>query len=513
LSNQEDLDEIWKDDLLGDRRQHAEFLERFVVKKAALQQPDHVARRSHVINLNSPWGSGKSFFLERFRRHLERNHVVAFIDAWKFDYVDDPLLPVIDAFQVEFQRYQTKALEDKVEAFKRKAAAIVGAIVAGAAKQAARRMIGNAVDEIAEHFKGENSTAAAAAEAGLNEGLDRLTEAGAVEASGFAVARRLVEDFRDALQELAASIQSIEGKLSPLIVLVDELDRCRPSYAIQMLERIKHLFGVPGVVFILATDTNELQHSIKAIYGQDFDAKTYMRRFFDTAYEFGEPTVLELVRTRMGELGLDENSLSSPFEVDHAQVIADMAIALKVQPRDIKRQLEVLDAAIATRPFETRIALPVFFLTSWAYYSGDQELLAAIQRASRTTSNSTELSRILSDRGLSVTYNGFRYRERVGEETREKLSDAIVNLMAHGAKPLNNLPRIAREQIGEKSAAGWAGDFIVSEAVARRSEARQLANGAHLRSSLTDYLELIRSAGRFTTVYGDDDNQSSDRAS
>lgn len=503
MSDEDELDEIWADDLLGDRRKHAEYLERFIVQKAALPEEGVRERRSHVINLNSPWGSGKSFFLERFRRHLERNHVVAFIDAWKFDYVDDPLLPVIDAFQVEMRRYQVGGIQDKVEAFRTKAAAVVGAIVAGAAKQAARRLIGDGVDEIAEHFKGENSTAAEAAEAGLKDGLALLTEAGKVEASGFAVARQLVEEFRAALEELAASVQSIEGKHSPLIVLVDELDRCRPSYAIQMLERIKHLFGVPGVVFVLATDTGELQHSIKAIYGEGFDAKTYMRRFFDTAYEFGEPTVLELVRTRMAELGVDEDALASPFGIDNAQIMADMAEALKIKPRDIKRQIEVLDAAIATRPFETKIALPVFFISSWAYYSGDERLLDALEAGRRMTSDNTDLSRALSERGLAITYDGFRFRERGREATKEKLSEAIVELIAHGAKPLNSLPRSIREQAGENSATGWASDFIVAEADARRLEARGLPDGAYLKSSLTDYLDLIRSAGRFTSAAPD----------
>lgn len=500
MPGQDNLEDIWADDLLGDRRQHAEYLERFIVQKEALPEDGQTERRSHVINLNSPWGSGKSFFLERFRQHLERNHVVAFIDAWKFDYVDDPLLPVIDAFQVEMRRYESASFRDKVETFQTKAAAIVGAIVVGGAKQVARRLIGDGVDEIAEHFKAEDSRVADAAEAGLNKGLESLTEAGRVETSGFAVARKLVEEFREALQELAEGIQQIDGKRSPLIVLVDELDRCRPSYAIQMLERIKHLFGVPGVVFVLATDTNELQHSIKAIYGQDFDAKTYMRRFFDTAYEFGEPTLLELVRTRMAELRVDEEALSSPFKIDHAQLLADMAEALRIKPRDIKRQIEVLDAAIATRPFDAKIALPVFFLMSWAFYSGDQELLQAFEIASRSTSDDLALLKALTERGLDLTYNGYLFSQRSDEPTKEKLADAIVKLVAHGAKPLGDFSRSLREKSGENSAAGWASDAILAELHSRQSEWRELSSGEHLSSSLKDYLGLIRSAGRFAST-------------
>ena len=57
-----------------------------------------------------------------------------------------------------------------------------------------------------------------------------------------------------------------EGKRK-VFVLVDELDRCRPTYAIEMLETIKHFFSLDNYIFVVATDTNQLSHSIKAVYG------------------------------------------------------------------------------------------------------------------------------------------------------------------------------------------------------------------------------------------------------
>ena len=72
-----------------------------------------------------------------------------------------------------------------------------------------------------------------------------------------------------------------EGELDyPAFILIDELDRCRPSYAVEMLETIKHIFDIPKVVFVLATDTEQLQHAIKVIYGDGFDAQNYLGRFF-----------------------------------------------------------------------------------------------------------------------------------------------------------------------------------------------------------------------------------------
>ena len=70
----------------------------------------------------------------------------------------------------------------------------------------------------------------------------------------------------------------------PAFILIDELDRCRPSYAVEMLETIKHIFDIPRVVFVLATDTEQLQHAVKVIYGSEFDAYTYLSRFFNRRF-------------------------------------------------------------------------------------------------------------------------------------------------------------------------------------------------------------------------------------
>jgi predicted KAP-like P-loop ATPase len=48
-----------------------------------------------------------------------------------------------------------------------------------------------------------------------------------------------------------------EGK--PLIIFIDELDRCRPLYAIECLERIKHIFGIKQESHLIITELTEQQ--------------------------------------------------------------------------------------------------------------------------------------------------------------------------------------------------------------------------------------------------------------
>ncbi|TLX45598.1 hypothetical protein C1E24_18115 [Pseudoalteromonas phenolica] len=72
-----------------------------------------------------------------------------------------------------------------------------------------------------------------------------------------------------------------KGEQAKAFILIDELDRCRPSYAIEMLEIIKHFFETPNFVFVVATDTKQLSHSIKAVYGSGFNGEEYLTRFFN----------------------------------------------------------------------------------------------------------------------------------------------------------------------------------------------------------------------------------------
>lgn len=66
-----------------------------------------------------------------------------------------------------------------------------------------------------------------------------------------------------------------------IVIFVDELDRCNPSYAVRLLEDIKHYFSIDNVTFVFSVNLSELQHMVKMVYGDKFDAFRYLDRFFD----------------------------------------------------------------------------------------------------------------------------------------------------------------------------------------------------------------------------------------
>ena len=82
-----------------------------------------------------------------------------------------------------------------------------------------------------------------------------------------------------------------------LVVFIDELDRCKPSYAVRLLERIKHYFSNDQITFVFSVNTNELQHTIRKYYGNDFNASRYLDRFFDLRIALPLPNMERFYRS------------------------------------------------------------------------------------------------------------------------------------------------------------------------------------------------------------------------
>ena len=87
------------------------------------------------------------------------------------------------------------------------------------------------------------------------------------------------EEIRNQVADIFKDV--IAERTEKLIILIDELDRCRPFFAIEMLERVKHYFDDKRIVFIVSVNKSEFVHTIENYYGKNFDATRYLNRFFD----------------------------------------------------------------------------------------------------------------------------------------------------------------------------------------------------------------------------------------
>lgn len=94
------------------------------------------------------------------------------------------------------------------------------------------------------------------------------------------------EKIRERIKEIFNDI--IVEKAQKLIIFVDELDRCRPSFAVEMLERIKHYFEDDRIIVVVSVNKDQLIHTIGNYYGQGFDATRYLNKFFDENIDLPE---------------------------------------------------------------------------------------------------------------------------------------------------------------------------------------------------------------------------------
>ncbi|UTW48332.1 P-loop NTPase fold protein [Bacterioplanoides sp. SCSIO 12839] len=275
-----------------DRGKYAEFLTDFL---------SSLDNQNYVMNLNAEWGAGKTYFLQRWYHTIKEDHPAVYIDAWKHDFSDEPLLAVISAISNYLKSKTPKTGAEKAKNLAEKgwrfSKKVAPELMRGITKKVSgidiTKFGDDEVQTISDLKYDENDT---------NGAEDFSLFAGKV----FEVA---LADHSEKVNELEFFKSAIQGWLKevvdsnddldlPMFVFIDELDRCRPTYAIELLETVKHVFDIKGFVFVIATDTGQLQHSIKAVYGQDFDSSKYLYRFFNRSFSLQKPALEQFIHSQ-----------------------------------------------------------------------------------------------------------------------------------------------------------------------------------------------------------------------
>ena len=263
-------DDPFKYDLL-DRK---EFVEAFAATLAGIEGPA-------VFAVDGSWGTGKSTFCRMLAAHLRNQELcVVDINAWSTDYAQDPMA----AFASQLVAATGGASETKRQ-FKEAAVKVLRIIAPGTIRLATAGLL-----DINTAVEGELGNALA------NAAADRL--------DSFDEDVQSMGEFRTRLRELAA-----EASDRPMVVTVDELDRCRPSYAVETLEMIKHLFDVDNVLFVLAVNRRQLDESVRILYGTQADPESYFRRFFDIEISLPPGDRVGLLRHALAGKSAQESDL------------------------------------------------------------------------------------------------------------------------------------------------------------------------------------------------------------
>lgn len=239
-------------------KERDEFKREGVAKKLlTLLESD--APASPVL-LDGPWGSGKTEFCHKLNNLALENESplkLLYIDAFKYDHSDDPLIMLAASLSTAVESPEKKAdlLKKAIPVAK-----VLGKI---AGKAAISWALKATVEKIGEDL---SEAASSEGEDLVNDGIKRVFQ-------DFEEVEENLKVYKAALAELA--------KKQKIVVIIDELDRCRPTFALSLLEKVKHVFGVEGIKFLFSTNLHQLCSIVKKQYGPEIDAEIYLSKFFN----------------------------------------------------------------------------------------------------------------------------------------------------------------------------------------------------------------------------------------
>lgn len=224
----------------------------------------------YTFVIDAPWGSGKTFFVKQVARVLQMANptldhdletlnatlgetatelpampcLPIYFNAWEDDHFDNPILPILASIA-------NAADEQSVKGGKDFGKGVISVI------ETAASIIGYGVDinGIIENFSGTDFLEQYKAEKELRSKIGEL--------------------IKNHLPKIAKRA----------IIFIDELDRCRPEFAIKVLEQTKTLFQQEDIVVVYSTDITQLAHSLQGVYGSSFEGRKYLERFYDKRLE------------------------------------------------------------------------------------------------------------------------------------------------------------------------------------------------------------------------------------
>lgn len=234
-----------------------------------------------VLAIDGEWGAGKTTFVKMWKQLLDNDgYKTLYFNAWATDFVEDPLIALMGELK---ELYETNSNFEVLT----KNIGRIGLRVGGEFLKAGFKKV-TGVDTDA-----------------INAAIDETTNICQEQINSYSDHKAELKRFKDKLSELVAS--EAQDNEHPIIFFIDELDRCSPHYAVKLLERIKHLFEVPNIIFVLAVNIRQLQYAIQGYYGSSYiDGEEYLRRFIDLNYSLPVPDLENYTKVLYDRHSYDE---------------------------------------------------------------------------------------------------------------------------------------------------------------------------------------------------------------
>lgn len=299
-------------------------------------------------------------------------HLTAFVNSWQDDTSREPVVAVMAAIEASLKPYLAKdnPTFKAWTAAKANSATILASLGKGALRQLIKKGVGESVEEI-EDLLTQQEFVSEDVEKALTDNSSKVGDAVVTEVTTLLtkyVDQKITDyqsrltsagKFQSRMRQVLSDLGSTETVKLPFFILIDELDRCRPTYAIEMLEQVKHLFDIENTIFIIATDGDQLSHSIKAVYGEGFDGKRYLLRFFHRHYKFEERDLVPFIKYLFKSNNIDMAKISTPFRSDPISIFVGAMHTYNVTLRDAEQCFDLLRSIVTTWDYKVPIELSI----------------------------------------------------------------------------------------------------------------------------------------------------------
>jgi hypothetical protein len=300
--------------------------------------------------VNAPYGYGKTHFLEMFKDLLEeKQEAVVYFNAWENDFSPNAYTALVAHLIEALEDYlpeETNAQEtlrshkENLKALEEKASHVGIALL-----KKTPQILASVI--LAHVAKNESETVRESLAEVFSEGMNTEAEPTHLLEDDLFQNHLNEKRVREAFKEQLSKFVEETLPKKKLYIIVDELERCKPSFAMELLEHMKHLFAVKGVVFIIGTHKAQLQHMVQKLYGPGFDGKAYLERLIPYEFPLNPPKYEKFVEYTW-------NSLKPEAEADTQkelrEVITFYAEHFELALRDVQHITKDVVDLFSTAP-------------------------------------------------------------------------------------------------------------------------------------------------------------------
>ncbi len=289
---------------------------------------------AYTISLNAEFGNGKTTFLKMFEdcvKQEKQDYNVLFINAWESDFYREPVIAILSEF-ISYIEGTVKKENDKV---KKEIINQAFRVISNITNQVVQNKIGFNINEIIDSYK-ENS-------------LKKKEIIG----------KSIVGDFlqrKEAIKKIRKIITEHIGN-KKLLIIVDELDRTRPDYAVCFLEDMKHFFDIRNVVFLIAVNRKQMEATAKCLYGQNLDFDGYYRKFFKQEINLPDPykeaqrLVDGLIQNTNVKYRYNTNDISRQYRVENSYLSCKI---FRLTLREIEYFIRIFEILVGSKEHVAR---------------------------------------------------------------------------------------------------------------------------------------------------------------